>query len=434
MSETPIPPVPSRSGPARSPLLAAYLAIGAMVSPLAPAILRRRLARGKEDPDRWAEKLGQITLPRPAGPLVWLHAVSVGEGLSVLPLIQRLVAGGARVLVTSTTVTAARLLAERLPEGAFHQFLPLDLPGPVARFLDHWRPDLAVLVESEFWPRLITACRARGVPLALVNARVSDASARNWRRAPGLARAMLGSFAVLTAPDARVAGILAELGADPARIRQTGSLKRGTGRLPVDPAEIASLRQAYAGRRPWLAASTHPGEEETVLDALSLLQDPDRPLILAPRHPNRGAALREMITARGFSVAQRSTGEAPGKAQVYLADTLGEMGLWFDLCPVAFIGGSLVPVGGHNAYEAVAHGAAVVTGPQVANFAALYDRLFAAGGAVKVSDGPSLAEAIRALDDTGNRDRLTAAAEAAILAEGDATAETATLLLSLIRR
>jgi len=416
----PLPPVlPRPEGPS-SALLSVWLAATRLAGPAGPAILKRRLAAGKEDPARWPEKLGRAGAARPAGRLVWVHAVSVGEGLSVLPLLKALVAAEVTVLLTCTTVTAA--------------FLPLDLPGPVARFLDHWRPDLAVLVESEFWPRLITACHARGVPLALVNARVSDASARNWRRAPGLARAMLGSFAVLTAPDARVAGILAELGADPARIRQTGSLKRGTGRLPVEPAAIASLRGAYAGRRPWLAASTHPGEEETVLDALSLLQDPARPLILAPRHPNRGAALREMITARGFSVAQRSTGEAPGKAQVYLADTLGEMGLWFDLCPVAFIGGSLVPVGGHNAYEAVAHGAAVLTGPEVANFTALYDRLLMSKGAVMVRDAGELAKAVRHLDDPTTRTALTAAAEAAITTEGDATAETAALILSLLKR
>lgn len=422
----------SPSGPVRSPLLAAYLGLGRVLAPFAPVILRRRLAQGKEDPTRWTEKLGHPSQSRPDGQLIWLHAVSVGEGLSVLPLIGRLVAGGARVLVTSTTVTAARLLAGRLPEGALHQFLPLDLPGPVARFLDHWRPDLAVLVESEFWPRLITECRVRGVPLALVNARISEGSARNWQRVPGLARAILGSFSVLTAPDARVAGVLADLGAEPTRIRQTGSLKRGSGRLPVDPAALSALRQAYAGRRPWLAASTHPGEEEIVLDAHARLADPARPLILAPRHPHRGTELRRMIAARGFRLAQRSAGEAPDPAQVYLADTLGEMGLWFDLCPVAFIGGSLVPVGGHNAYEAVAHGTAVLTGPQVANFAALYGRLLPVGGAVQVTDAEDLARALRDLDDPARRERVTAAAEAALLQEDDATAETAALLLALL--
>lgn len=416
-----------------SPLLSCYLALSAGVQPLAPLLLKRRLAQGKEDPARWREKLGMPTLPRPDGASIWLHAVSVGEGLSVLPLLARLVAGGATVLVTSTTVTSARLLADRLPKGCLHQYLPLDLPGPVARFMDHWRPDLAVFVESEFWPRLLRETRRRDVPMVLVNARISDRSARNWRRVPGLARAILSSFAALTAPDPRVAQVLADLGADPARIRTLGSLKRGTGRLPVDPAVLARLRADMGGRQSWLAASTHPGEEEFVLDAHRQLGD--RLLVLAPRHPPRGPALRAVIEAEGFRVAQRSRAEAiTAETQVYLADTLGEMGLWFDLCPVAFIGGSLVPVGGHNAYEAVAHGAAVLTGPEVANFTALYDRLLMSKGAVMVRDAGELAKAVRHLDDPTTRTALTAAAEAAITTEGDATAETAALILSLLKR
>ncbi|OYU18100.1 MAG: 3-deoxy-D-manno-octulosonic acid transferase [Rhodobacteraceae bacterium PARR1] len=416
-----------------SPLLSAYLALGTVLQPLAPWLLKRRLALGKEDPARWREKLGHPTLPRPHGPLIWLHAVSVGEGLSVLPLLTRLVASGATVLVTSTTVTSARLLADRLPKGCLHQFLPSDLPGPVTRFLDHWRPDLAVFVESEFWPRLLRDSKARHIPMVLVNARISDTSARNWRRVPGLARAILSGFTALTAPEPRVAALLAELGADPARIRTTGSLKRGTGRLPVDAVALADLRDAIGNRKTWLAASTHPGEEEVILDAQHALSD--RLLIVAPRHPQRGDAVRDLITARGLTVAQRSRQEPiAADTQVYLADSLGEMGLWFDLCPVAFIGGSLVPVGGHNAYEAVAHGSAVVTGPQVSNFAALYDSLLGAKGAVMVRGAPSLAGAIRAFDDPAIRTAQTTAATTVISAESDATAETAALILSLLPR
>lgn len=415
-----------------SPLLSAYLALGPVIQPLAPLLLKRRLAQGKEDPARWREKLGHATLPRPQGPLIWLHAVSVGEGLSVLPLLNRLVTHGATVLVTSTTVTSARLLAERLPKGCLHQFLPLDLPGPVRRFLDHWRPDLAVFVESEFWPRLLRDTRARDIAMVLVNARISDTSARNWRRVPGLARAILSGFAALTAPEPRVASLLAELGADPARIRTTGSLKRGTGRLPVEAEALARLRAAIGHRKAWLAASTHPGEEEVILDAQQRLDD--RLLILAPRHPQRGDAIRDLITARGLRVAQRSRHDPLGAdTQVYLADTLGELGLWFDLCSVTFIGGSLVPVGGHNAYEAVAHGSAVISGPQVSNFAALYDSLLSAKGAVTVPDAPALAEALRALDDPTRHKAQTEAAESAIRAESDATAETAALILSLLK-
>lgn len=414
-----------------SPLLSAYLALGPVLQPLAPWLLKRRLAQGKEDPARWREKLGHATLPRPQGPLIWLHAVSVGEGLSVLPLLTRLVTHGATVLVTSTTVTSARLLAERLPKGCLHQFLPLDLPGPVKRFLDHWRPDLAVFVESEFWPRLLRDTQAHTIPMVLVNARISEKSANNWRRGPGLARAILSGFTALTAPEPRVAALLAELGADPARIRTTGSLKRGTGRLPVDAQALADLQTAIGTRKTWLAASTHPGEEEAILDAQQILDD--RLLILAPRHPVRGAAIRDLITARGLNVAQRTRHERlTPETQVYLADTLGEMGLWFDLAPVSFIGGSLVPVGGHNAYEAVAHGSAVITGPAVSNFAALYDSLLAAKGAVMVPDAPALAAAIRALDDPARHKAQTDAANTAIRAESDATTETATLILSLL--
>lgn len=415
-----------------SPLQSAYLALGPVLQPLAPWLLKRRRAQGKEDPIRWREKLGHPTHPRPHGPLIWLHAVSVGEGLSVLPLLNRLVASGATVLVTSTTVTSARLLAERLPKGCLHQFLPLDLPGPVKGFLDHWRPDLAVFVESEFWPRLLRDTQARDIPMILVNARISEKSARNWRRVPGLARALLSGFTALTAPEPRVAALLAELGADPARIRTTGSLKRGTGRLPVDSATLADLRDAIASRKTWLAASTHPGEEDAILDAHQALRD--RLLILAPRHPARGEAIRDLITTRGLTVAQRARQEPiTPETQVYLADTLGEMGLWFDLCPVSFIGGSLVPVGGHNAYEAVAHGSAVITGPQVSNFAALYDSLLQAKGAMMVPDAPALAAAIRALDDPAIHTAQTEAANTAISAESDATAETATLILSLLK-
>jgi 3-deoxy-D-manno-octulosonic-acid transferase len=414
-----------------SPLLAAYLALGPVLQPLAPLLLKRRLAQGKEDPARWREKLGHPTLPRPHGPMIWLHAVSVGEGLSVLPLLTRLVASGATVLVTSTTVTSARLLADRLPKGCLHQFLPLDLPGPVTRFLDHWRPDLAVFVESEFWPRLLRDTQARNIPMVLVNARISEKSARNWRRVPGLARAILSGFTALTAPEPRVAALLAELGADPARIRTTGSLKRGTGRLPVDADALAELRDAIGSRKTSLAASTHPGEEEAILDAHQALGD--RLLILAPRHPARGAAIRDLVSARGLTVAQRARQEPITPAtQVYLADTLGEMGLWFDLCPTSFIGGSLVPVGGHNAYEAVAHGSAVITGPEVGNFAALYDSLLKAKGAVMVPDAAALAQAIRTLDDPARLTAQTEAAKVAISAESDATTETAALILSLL--
>lgn len=424
------------TAPPRSALLTAALALSRLGGPFGAAILRRRLAQGKEDPDRWTEKLGHIRVARPAGRLIWLHAVSVGEGLSVLPLLRALSGRGATVLLTCTTVTAMGLLQGRVPQGVIVQFLPIDLPGPVRRFLDHWRPDVAVLVESEFWPRLMVEVHARGVPLILANARISDRSAARWRRMPGLASALLGRFAVMAVPDAAGRARLAELGADPARIRVTGTLKRAGARLPVDGAELARLRTAFGDAPLWLAASTHPGEEEVVAAAHRSLcaRLPGARLILAPRHPARAADVLRILQDAGFSVARRSRAEAP-EAEVYLADTLGEMGLWFDLCPVALVAGSMVDgIGGHNAYEPALHGAAILHGPHVGNFADLYARLDGAGAALCVGGAEDLAKVVEyLLTDAATRDALTSAAGEVLAAEGDGVAEVATLILSHLR-
>lgn len=435
MSDGPPPAPPPLPAPPRSALFALSLGATWLLGPFGEAILRKRLAKGKEDPDRWREKLGEATRPRPAGPLVWVHAVSVGESLSVLPLVERLVAGGASVLVTTTTLTSARLMTERLPQGAAHQFLPIDTAPAVDAFLTHWHPDVAVVVESEFWPRLIHATHRRGIPLVLANARMSDASARRWRRMRGPIRAMLGRFTAVTAPDAGVAALLVSLGADAARITVTGSLKRGAKRLPVNTAERARLSGVIGGRPCWVAVSTHPGEEAIVAAAQKTVLEarPDALLILAPRHPERGTEVAALLAQAGLSVARR-TAEAPIRrdTQVYLADTLGELGLWFELGPVAFIGGSLVPVGGHNAYEAAAHGAAILTGPQVTNFAPLYDRLRGAGGARVVTDAAALAAAVLDLFDPARRAAMVSAASDVVAQEDDATQATADMILRLV--
>ena len=427
--------------PPASLALVAYLGLSALLSPLAPLLLRRRLKAGKEHPDRWREKLGYTTALRPDGPLVWVHAVSVGEGLSVLPLLARLVRD-VPVLLTCTTATSARLMADRVPQGVIVQFLPLDLPGPVRRFLRHWRPDAAVLVESEFWPRLIRETHRRAIPLLLVNARISEASMARWTRLRGLSRALLRRFGTLTAPDAAAAAKLVTLGADPARVSVTGSLKRGANRLPVDQSELGRMRDATAGRPLWLAASTHPGEEALVAAAHRHIAAtlPDALLVLAPRHPDRAAAIRADLAAAGHRISQRSAGDTPSNApppndtpsgDIYLADTLGELGLWFDLCPVAFIGGSLVPVGGHNAYEPALHGSAILHGPHVANFADLYARLDAAKAAQPVT-AATLGDAVLALQDAKHRAAMTDAARRTLAAEGDATGRTADLILSAL--
>lgn len=432
------PPLPPShpDGPP-SALLALWLAATRVAGPLGPALLRRRLAAGKEDPARWQEKLGHASLPRPEGPVVWLHAVSVGEGLSVLPLLKALVAarGDVTVLLTCTTVTAATLLHGRVPDRVLLQFLPLDLAGPVARFLDHWRPDVAVMVESEFWPRLIHEAHARGIPLLLANARISDRSADRWARLGGLARAILGRFTVLAAPDAAMEARLVALGADPARVRVTGALKRGAERLPVDGTELARMRAAIGERPLWCAASTHPGEEALVAAAQVILaaRVPGALCLLAPRHPARADDVEAVLAAAGLTVTRRSRGDLPG-GDVHLADTLGEMGLWFDLAPVTLVCGSLVEgIGGHNAYEPALHGSAILHGPHVGNFADLYARLGAGGGALQVSRAGDIADGVAALWADGSaRARQVAAADAVLADEADGVAAVAGLILAAL--
>lgn len=422
----------ARPTPPRSVTLAVLLLASRVAAPFAGMILRRRLRAGKEDPERWREKLGESEARRPEGRLVWLHAVSVGEGLSVLPLLKALTGGGVSVLMTCTTVTAMALLKGRVPEGVILQYLPLDLPGPVARFLNRWRPDVAVMVESEFWPRLMCETHARGIPLILANARISDRSARRWGRMRGLAAALLGRFTLLAAPDAAMAARLVALGADPGRVRVTGTLKRAAEPLPVDAVELARLRAAVAGRPVWLAASTHPGEEAVVVAAHRLLRGrlPEALLILAPRHPVRGDEVAAILAAEGMEQSRRSAGALPAGA-VYLADTLGEMGLWFTLCPMSFVGGSLVAgIGGHNAYEPAQHGSAILHGPEVGNFADLYARLAAGGGAQVVRGAEELAAAVeRLLTEPKAREALVAGAGAVLAAEQDGVSEVAGLIL-----
>lgn len=409
--------------------LRVYFGLTALLAPLAGLLLRHRLARGREDRFRWREKLGWPGQPRPEGRLLWLHAVSVGEMLSIAGLLAELARRHpeTRVLLTTSTVTAAGLAPERLPAQVLHQFLPLDTPGAVARFLDHWRPDAAVWVESELWPRLIWQTHRRGIPMLLVNARMSDRSARRWRAVPGAAAALLQRFRVVFAQDAQTAEHLRALGVPLARLRALGSLKETLAPLPFDAAERDRFRALWAGRPLWLAASTHAGEEAAVLQAHALARRtlPDLLLILAPRHPERGAALATEVAGAGLICARRSLRQDAGAGvAVYLADTLGELGLWFDLAPLAFIGGSLVPVGGHNAYEPVAQGAAVLHGPQIFNFRELYDRLHAVGGACEVDSAEALAAAVvRLLNDSAAAARSQAQAALAAIPAGGAAQE-----------
>ena len=377
-----------------------YRAFTILAAPLITLYLRRRRAAGKEDPERFAERLGMPGAARPEGPLVWVHAASVGESLAALPLIERILErrDGLHVLVTTGTVTSARLLAERLPRRALHQYVPVDRPDAVRRFLDHWRPGLALWTESEFWPNLVADTQARDVPMVLVNGRMSARSFRRWTRMGGLIRRLLGGFALCLAQSEREAERLNALGAP--CVRATGNLKSAAPPLPADESELARLRSAIGDRPRWLAASTHPGEETMAASAHRTLA-PNHPgllTIIVPRHPGRGPAIAGDLRRGGLATALRSAAEAIGPdTQVYVADTLGELGLFYRLAGVAFVGGSLVPHGGHNPLEPARLDCAVVHGPHMTNFADFAAAFAAADAAVEVAGGEALGAAVGVL-------------------------------------
>ena len=392
--------------------LALYRAIGRLASPAVRLLLAARTREGKEDPARRDERLGRPRRPRPAGPLVWIHAASVGETVSTLPLIGRLVAADVAVLVTTGTVTSARIAADRLPAGAFHQYVPVDLAPCVDRFLAHWRPGAALFVESEIWPTTIDRTRRAGIPLVLVNARMSRRSFDRWSRLGGLPRALFGRFTAGLAQAAGDGERLAALGVPGVSV--TGNLKFDGLPLTCDAAEAERLARAIDGRPTWVAASTHPGEEEVAVLAHRAARAslPGLLTIIAPRHPERGDALRRAFAEAGLTVASRSLNEWPdASTDVYLADTIGEMGLVYRAAPIAFVGGSITPRGGQNPIEPARLGVAVLHGPSTHNFAEVYGDLDALGAATAISGAEDLAAAIvRLTTDTARRDAQVAAA------------------------
>ncbi len=340
--------------PGRTLGLHLYALAGRLAAPLAGAWLRRRVRRGKENPLRWREKLGVPSAARPPGRLVWLHGVSVGESLALLPLAQAITRerSGTALLLTSATRASAEFLAGRLPPGAVHQFAPLDTPQAVRRFLDHWRPDLGVLAESDLWPNLILAAKARDTRLALLSARLSENSLKGWRRAPKAARALLASFDLVLARDRSAAEAIKSLGG---RVDGLADLKFGAPPLEADPQALEGLKRALAGRPCLVAASTHPGEDVIVLDTFAAArgQGGDAVLVIAPRHAERGGDIAALAAARGLRVGRRTAGDDPARLDVYVADTVGELGLWYRLADLAMVGGSLIPgTGGHNPLEA----------------------------------------------------------------------------------
>jgi 3-deoxy-D-manno-octulosonic-acid transferase len=362
-----------------------------MAAAFVPMALAHRVKRGKEHRARLAERRGEAGIARPRGPLVWLHSASVGELASVLPLIERIRSRGVNMLVTSGTVTSGGLAEQRLPHGVIHQFVPIDVPRFVRRFLNHWRPNLALFVESDLWPNIMIETSRRNVPMILVNGRLSENSFRRWRYLPDTIVNLLRRFDLCLAGTPGDAERLSKLGAP--RVVTTGNLKLDVPAPPADPAHLNALQDAILGRPVIAAASTHPGEESLMIEAHRRLREsfPGLLTLIAPRHPERGPGVVAIAAAAGLKVALRTRGERPSPAtDIYVADTVGELGLIYRLAPIVFIGGSLVRHGGQNPIEAAKLGAAILHGPHVWNFAEIYSALDDARGAVLVNDADLL--------------------------------------------
>ena len=415
--------------------LIAYRLLSRMATPLAPVLLRQRMLRGKEDPKRMAERLGYTSIPRPDGTLIWIHGVSVGESLAALPLIEVLIRKpGRRILLTSGTVSSAQVLHQRLPPGVLHQFAVVDTPGAVRRFLDHWRPQIALFIDSEIWPNALIEAKRRNVLLALVNGRMSERSFTSWYRARRSAAVLMSSYDLCLVQDARTAERLRLLGA--AQVEVTGSLKADAPVLPADPAALDSLRQAIGARPVFLAAQTHPGEETTIFAVDDRLRQtfPQLLTIIVPRHPDRGAELLSQSGSR--PTARRARGELPGPdTAIYLADTMGELGLFYRVARLAFVGGSLVPHGGQNPLEPARLGCPLLAGPFTENFADAYGTVFAMQELGRVKDAEAICElASSFLADANYAKRIGARAEAGAHSLGGAVALTIQAIESLLHK
>ena len=380
-----------------TPLFWAYSVATRVALPFVARAEQRKLRAAGVSDARQHEKLGIASLDRPNGRLIWFHAASVGESLSVLSLIECLgrALPSAEFLITSGTATSAKLIGQRMPPRCRHQFAPLDAPKSLDRFLDHWRPDAAILVESELWPNMLMRTNRKGVPLALINARLSENSLRGWRNRARTARLLLSKFRLILTQTEALAKDLIALGAPPQVVAKSVNLKSLSSPLPIDAQLVADLRAHLNTRPVWIAASTHAGEEQSILDAHAKLvaDHPDLCLILAPRHPERGDEVADFITARGWSLDRRSLGAMP-EGPVYLADTLGELGSWYALSSIVFLGGSLLPIGGHNPFEVAQSGGTVISGPHVTNFEAVYSDMCATGAAKLIEDSEMLASTV----------------------------------------
>ena len=426
-----------------SSLLRAYLAFSHVSGPIWRAVHRRRLRRGKEIPERLAEKYGEYGTSRPAGTLLWFHALSVGESLALVPLIERALAElpKAHVVLTTSTATSVEALSKAaLPDRCIHVLLPIDTTQATRRFLDHWRPDLAAITELDFWPRLMVETHRRDIPMALINSRLQKQNQANRQRLGGAIGDILALFDQMLVQDVASAQRFAELGADETKIKVTGALKSAARPLPADGVQLAALQPAVRQRPVWLAAATSSGEHPLVVDAHRsvCMGQPETLLIIAPRNPRDGDEAEANARRHFDRVGRRSRGDVPDeKTQVYIADTIGEMGLWYRIAPVSFIGHSLDLNGhgleGKNPFEAAALSSAILHGPSVSYFSESYSTLAEAGAAREVESVESLAEAVVQTLSGDVREAMLDGAARVIAAKSTVLEDTWGVLRSMLR-
>ncbi|MBX3519478.1 MAG: 3-deoxy-D-manno-octulosonic acid transferase [Xanthobacteraceae bacterium] len=398
--------------------------------PFSGAILNWRLKRGKEDTERVNERKGIASIARPEGALIWIHGASVGEVISMQPLVEYIRKQGFTVLMTSGTVTAAQTVAQRMPAGTLHQYIPLDAPQFLQSFLDHWQPGLALIAESEFWPNLLLETSNRSIPIVLVNGRLSQRSFSRWKYVKNNAAALLSAFDLCLAQDRDVAERLQQLGAP--RVLTTGNLKFDVPPPPADAADMQEMIRTVHGRPVFLAASTHRGEDEDIVDAhIEVMQKvPDLLTIIVPRHPERGGEIAELVQDYQLVPAMRSRNHLPDRGtNIYVADTLGELGLFYRLAPIVFMGGSLIKHGGQNPIEPAKLDNAILHGPYVHSFTSIYSELNRRHAAATVTDAQSLAASLlRLLDDPALVRSMAEAAHATVIPLSGAVDRTAKAL------
>ncbi|MCE3231934.1 MAG: 3-deoxy-D-manno-octulosonic acid transferase [Rickettsiaceae bacterium] len=380
-------------------MLRLYQLLTRSLAPLISIYLLKRMRRGKEDPVRFSERFGKTGVERPDGKLVWVHAASVGESISVLPIITKLVEpnGDINFLLTTGTTSSARIVAERLPARTIHQYVPIDTLDAVTNFLSHWKPDLALWVESELWPNLVTQA-SKICPMLLLNGRMSERSYNKWQRHKSLSNMILSCFSLILAQSKHDAERFEKLGSN--NVKYIGNIKYDAPPLPDDEEKRRSLEVMIGSRPIWLASSTHNGEEELIAEAHKKLKEqyPQILTIIAPRHPARSAEIIRTLYDMGMSISLRSIDdEITDRTDIYLADTMGELGIFYRLAKIVFIGGTLVQWGGQNPLEPARLGCSIVHGPHMDNFAEIESELAQHNAAIIVQDSNTLANAVASL-------------------------------------